>query len=105
MEIRAYDWKAKVGRNVRALRRSRGKTQKEIADLARITPTYLSGVERGFRNPSLIILIRIATALQVPPWLLLSAGGQAAVQAFAGELAEANSNAEPPPHAHAAPHK
>jgi len=38
-------------------------SQEEFADLANIHQTYLSGVERGKRNPTVTVLQRIAKAL------------------------------------------
>jgi hypothetical protein len=34
--------------------------------------TYVGGIERGKRNPSLLVMVRIATALSVPLARLLS---------------------------------
>jgi transcriptional regulator with XRE-family HTH domain len=48
------------------MRRERGLSQEEVAHLAGIHVTYLSGIERGKRNPSLKNLGRIAAALGVP---------------------------------------
>lgn len=53
----------RVGLNVQRLRRARGLSQEELAALADVHQTYLSGVERGVRNPSLLVLQRIAKAL------------------------------------------
>jgi transcriptional regulator with XRE-family HTH domain len=55
-----------VGRNVRRIREARGLPQDQLAHDARIHVTYLSGVENGHRNISLIVLERIAKALAVP---------------------------------------
>jgi DNA-binding XRE family transcriptional regulator len=44
-------------------RRNKKLSQEELADRAEIHQTYLSGVERGKRNPSLLVLDRIAQAL------------------------------------------
>ena len=55
----------RVGLNLQALRRARGLSQEELAHLANIHQTYLSGVERGKRNPSIVVLNRIAAAMQV----------------------------------------
>ena len=52
-----------VGLNLQRLRRERGLSQEELADLAEIHQTYLSGVERGKRNPTIAVLQRIAQAL------------------------------------------
>ena len=60
------DWKAIVARNVRKLRQQRKLTQEQLAFAARIDLTYLGGIERGRRNPSLLVMARIAEALRVP---------------------------------------
>lgn len=65
------DWSAVVGRNVRTLRQERGLTQEQLAHDAEIDLTYLGGIERGKRNPSIIVLARIATALGTEPAALL----------------------------------
>ena len=54
---------AEFGRQIRNLRRSRRLTQEETARRAGIHVTYLSGVERGARNPSLKNIRAIAHAL------------------------------------------
>ena len=53
------------GRRVRELRGQRGLTQQELAGRAGIHWTYLSGIERGERNPALINIGRVADALDV----------------------------------------
>ena len=57
------DVRERVGRNVQELRRERGLSQEEVAHRAGVHPTYLSGVERGRRNPTITVLQRIALAL------------------------------------------
>ena len=57
------DVRVRVGLNVQKARRARGVSQEELAHLAEMHQTYLSGVERGKRNPSILVLDRIATAL------------------------------------------
>ena len=59
------DVRKRVGKNVRTLRLDRGLSQEELADKADIHQTYLSGVEGGKRNPSILILERIAGALAI----------------------------------------
>jgi len=67
------DWRVIFGRNVRRIRRQRGMTQEELAFEAKIDLTYAGGIERGKRNPSLLVMARIANALSVPlPKLLTS---------------------------------
>lgn len=54
------------GAHVRFLRQSLNLSQEEVAHRAGIHVTYLSGIERGHRNPSLRNIRRIAVALGVP---------------------------------------
>lgn len=58
------DVRRRVGLNVQALRRARGLTQEELGHRARIHQTYLSGIEQGRRNPSIMVLGRLAKALK-----------------------------------------
>ena len=53
------------GQHLRRLRDEQGFTQEQLASLARIHVTYLSGIERGVRNPSLRTLRALARALGV----------------------------------------
>jgi transcriptional regulator with XRE-family HTH domain len=57
------DVRERVGLNLQRLRREKGLSQEELAGLAGIHQTYLSGVERGKRNPTVSVLQRIAEAL------------------------------------------
>jgi transcriptional regulator with XRE-family HTH domain len=57
------DVRARIGLNVQRLRRSKALSQEELSARASIHQTYLSGVERGVRNPSVMVLERIAKAL------------------------------------------
>ena len=54
------------GSHVRSLRKRAGLSQEETAHRAGIHVTYLSGVERGLRNPSIRNVRRLALALGVP---------------------------------------
>ena len=60
------------GSHLRSLRRQAGLSQEEIADKAGIHVTYLSGVERGLRNPSIRNVRRLAQALGIPTRELFS---------------------------------
>lgn len=51
------------GLNVRRQREARELTQEALAEKASLHPTYVSGIERGVRNPSLLSIARIAKAL------------------------------------------
>lgn len=66
------DWRAIVGTNVRKHRQRAGLTQEQLAFSAEIDLTYVGGIERGKRNPSVIVLARIADALAVEPATLLT---------------------------------
>jgi transcriptional regulator with XRE-family HTH domain len=65
------DWRSILGKNVRRLRQQKGLTQEELAFEAEIDLTYMGGIERGKRNPSLLVIGRIAEALSVPLTKLL----------------------------------
>lgn len=55
-----------LGLTVRRLRQEAGLSQEALADAAGLDRAYISGLERGRRNPTLASLTRIATALGVP---------------------------------------
>ena len=65
------EWRRIVGTNIWRLRKSRKLTQEKLAFEAEIDLTYMGGIERGVRNPSLDVLVRIANALEVLPADLL----------------------------------
>lgn len=60
MEVRR-----RVGFNVRKFREELGLSQEALAFEAKLHRTYLSGVERGVRNPTVVVLEKIAKALKV----------------------------------------
>ena len=66
------DWRKIVGKNVRKIRQERSITQEKLAFEAEIDLTYVGGIERGKRNPSLLVMARIAEALSVPLSRLLA---------------------------------
>ncbi len=55
----------KLGARLRVLRQRQGLLQEELADLAKIGRSYMSGIERGVRNCSTLHLFRLARALRV----------------------------------------
>ena len=57
------DIRQRVGLSVQRLRRAKQLSQEELAHRAKIHQTYLSGVEGGKRNRSIMVLERIARAL------------------------------------------
>lgn len=56
-----------MGRRVREIRLARGLSQEQLADLARMDRTYVSGIERGKRNVGVENIARLASALGVEP--------------------------------------
>jgi transcriptional regulator with XRE-family HTH domain len=54
----------KFGNRVRELRKAKGLSQEAFASLCGLDRTYISGIERGVRNISLINLFVLAKALQ-----------------------------------------
>lgn len=61
------DIRRQLSRNLRRLRAEKGWSQEELADRAGLHRTYVSGVERGVRNPTITIVAALAKALGVPP--------------------------------------
>lgn len=55
-----------LGRAIRGLRRERRLTIEELAFAGNVHPTYLSGIERGVRNPTWEKLCALADALEIP---------------------------------------
>ena len=54
-----------LGKRIRALRTKLKLSQEALADVADMDRTYLGGIERGERNPSLANLQKISKALHV----------------------------------------
>ena len=54
------------GLAVRRAREAKGFTQERLAERAELDSTYISGIERGVRNASLISLVRVARGLGIP---------------------------------------
>lgn len=59
------------GQVVRKHRREKGFSQEELADRCGLHRTYISEIERGLKAASLLSLLRIAGALDVPAYLLV----------------------------------
>jgi len=54
-----------LARNVRVFRELKGWSQEELAERADVHRTYVSQVERGLRNPTIVIVERLAKALKM----------------------------------------
>ncbi|MBG6162802.1 transcriptional regulator with XRE-family HTH domain [Labrenzia sp. EL_195] len=59
------DMRKLVGRNLARLRREQGLTQEELEARSGFSQQYLSGIERGKRNPTVITIYELAQALGV----------------------------------------
>jgi transcriptional regulator with XRE-family HTH domain len=58
--------RALFGERLRSLRIESGLSQEELADRSHVHRTYVSSVERGQRNVSIDIIVRLAEALDIP---------------------------------------
>ena len=56
-----------LGQIVYRQRMALGISQEDLADQVGLDRTYISGIERGIRNPTFLVLLRLAQALGVPP--------------------------------------
>jgi transcriptional regulator with XRE-family HTH domain len=56
---------AALGQNVRKRRELKHLTQEKLAERSDLDPTYISGIERGLRNPGIKNVARIARALGI----------------------------------------
>ena len=65
------DIKVQFGRNLRAQRLKCQFTQEQLAEKADLDRTYISGLERGIRNPTITIVAQLAKALNISPTALL----------------------------------
>lgn len=55
----------KLGKRVREYRKKAGYTQEKVEELTGLDRSYISGVERGARNPSIKNITKLAKALKV----------------------------------------
>lgn len=67
------DMRRLVGRNFARLRKEKGLTQERVAELTGFTQQYVSGLERGVRNPTVVTLFHLAQVLDVEPADLVTA--------------------------------
>jgi transcriptional regulator with XRE-family HTH domain len=59
------DMRRLVGQNVRRIRLKRGLTQEQFAEISGFSQQYLSGLEKGKRNPTVVTVFELASALGV----------------------------------------
>jgi transcriptional regulator with XRE-family HTH domain len=67
------DPRVMLGRIVYRQRMQLGISQEDLADQVGLDRTYISGIERGIRNPTFLVLLRLAQVLHVPPSLFMEA--------------------------------
>lgn len=60
-----------VGQNLKRYREQAGLSQEQLGFESGLHRTYVSGVERGVRKPTVVILAKLAAALGIKPWQLL----------------------------------
>jgi transcriptional regulator with XRE-family HTH domain len=59
------DMRRLVGKNLRRIREKKGLTQEQFADISGFSQQYLSGLEAGHRNPTVVTVYELAIALGV----------------------------------------
>ena len=59
------------GKIIAGLRRAARFSQEELADRAAIHRTYVSQIERGLKSPTIVMLLRLAKALNTSPSRIL----------------------------------
>ena len=72
------DMRKLVGENTARLRKEKGLTQEALAEKSGLSQQYISGLESGHRNPTIVTLYELATALGVDHIDLVMPKGNAA---------------------------
>jgi len=57
------DVRQRMAANMKRLRKARGWSQEDLADAASLDRTYISGIERIRKNPTITVVERVAKAL------------------------------------------
>jgi len=68
------DMRRLVGRNLKRIRERKGLTQEQLSEVSGFSQQYISGLERGGRNPTVVTLYELARALGVSHLELLRPG-------------------------------
>lgn len=61
------DIRLRIGLNLKRLRQAQGWSQEELADRSGYHRTYVSGIERGVRNPTATVIDQLAKTLEASP--------------------------------------
>lgn len=72
------DMRRLVGRNVLRLRLEAGLTQEQLSARCDFGQNYISDLERGLRNPTIVSLYELAVALGSTPVALITPDPEAA---------------------------
>lgn len=64
-ELARMDMRRLVGRNLARIRRAQGLTQEQLEQRSGFSQQYLSGLEQGRRNPTVVTVYELAQALGV----------------------------------------
>lgn len=75
------DMRRLVGRNARRLRLAKGLTQEQLADRSGFTQYYISSLELGRRNPTIVSIHELAQALGASPVELVAPDREALEEA------------------------
>ena len=59
------DMRKLVGTNAARIRRAKGLTQEQLSEKSGLTQQYLSGLEQGGRNPTIVTIYELSLALGV----------------------------------------
>lgn len=59
------DMRKLVGRNVKRFRKAKGLTQEQFAELSGFSQQYISSLEQGRRNPTIISIYELANSLGI----------------------------------------
>lgn len=70
------DMRRLVGRNFARLRKEKGLTQEEVQERSGLSQQYISGLEQGRRNPTVVTLFELAEAIGVSHVQLVEPDGR-----------------------------
>jgi transcriptional regulator with XRE-family HTH domain len=59
------DMRKLVGKNIKRIREKKGLTQERLAVISGFSQQYISGIEQGRRNPTIITLYELSVSLGV----------------------------------------
>jgi transcriptional regulator with XRE-family HTH domain len=71
------DMRRLVGRNLLRIRKSKDMTQERLSEISGFSQQYISGLEKGQRNPTVVTIYELSVALDVNYLELLKPDAQA----------------------------